>query len=102
MDAAKAVSATFAPLGALTRLGSPKVTKVRGGFRVTLRFRAAQSGVAHVRALRGGRVVASMSRRVRAGLATSASLRVARAGTYTFDVRLGTSRISWRVCVGRC
>jgi hypothetical protein len=102
MDAAKAVRATFVSLSTLTSLGSPKVTKVRGGFRVRLRFKSAQSGVAHVRALRAGRVVASLSRRVRAGQAASVSLRVARAGRYTFAVRLGTSGISWRVCVGRC
>jgi hypothetical protein len=39
---------------------------------------------------------------VRAGRTTSAALRVPRAGTYTFQVRLGTSAIAWRVCVGRC
>jgi hypothetical protein len=102
LDTARAVTATFVRVSVLARVGSPRVAKIRGGYRVTVRFLARAAGIARVRALRGGRVVASGTRRVRAGQSASAALRVARVGAYTFQVRLGSSAIAWRVCVVHC
>jgi hypothetical protein len=111
LDTAKSVSATFMPStgggGGVTRpvltsLGPPIVRHTAAGFRVTLRFNTARAGIARVLGLRAGRVGVRVTFRIAAGPARIGPFTVAKPGFYTFQVRLGTALLQWRVCLGRC
>ena len=49
-----------------------------------------------------GRVGARVTLRVAAGSARIGPFTVRLPGLYTFQVRLGTALLQWRVCLGRC
>jgi len=108
LSTAKAVTATFsafrppAATAVLTRLGPPRIQRAGSTFRVTLRFKTTQAGIARVRGLRAGRSVTTLSRRVAAGPVTIGPLSVSKSGFYTFEIRLGGRTIRWRTCLGRC
>jgi uncharacterized repeat protein (TIGR02543 family) len=111
LDTAKSVSATFVPSttggGGVTRpvltsLGPPIVRHTAAGFRVTLRFNTTRAGIARVLGLRAGRVGVRVTFRIAAGPARIGPFTVAKPGLYTFQVRLGTALLQWRVCLGRC
>jgi len=111
MDAAKNVTARFtggsgrtpaAGSAALRSIGPPLVARTSAGFRVTLRFRTAQRGVARVRALRAGRVETALAFTAPAGTAKIGPFPVAKRGFYTFDLRLGGRILRWNACLGRC
>ena len=108
---AKSVTATFVPStgggGGVTRpvltsLGPPIVRHTAAGFRVTLRFNTTRGGIARVVGLRAGRVGARITFRIAVGPARIGPFTVAKPGLYTFQVRLGTALLQWRVCLGRC
>ncbi len=104
LNVAKTVTATFSggSSAVLTRVGSPQVKRSGTRFLVTLRFRTTLAGTARVRALRAGRVVKTLSRRVAAGTDTVGPFSVSLSGLYTFEVELGGRKIHWRTCLGRC
>ena len=52
--------------------------------------------------LRAGRVGPRVTLRVAAGPARIGPFTVRLPGLYTFQVRLGTALLQWRVCLGRC
>jgi hypothetical protein len=87
---------------ALRRIGPPLVSRTAVGFRVTLRFRTAERGLARVRALRAGRVETALAFTAAAGAATVGPFPVAKPGFYTFDLRLATRTLRWTACLGRC
>jgi uncharacterized repeat protein (TIGR02543 family) len=104
VDAAKTVGATFTG-GSSSATLAPLAAQVKpsgGAFLVTLRFTTTLAGTAQVRALRAGRVVSKLSRRVAAGTASIGPFRVANPGLYTFQLQLGGHTIRWRKCLGRC
>jgi hypothetical protein len=108
----KTVSATFLPAttggggvvtkATLTSSGRPLVTHTAAGYRVTLRFNSSRAGVARVLGLRAGRVGARVTFRIAAGPARVGPFTVKLPGLYTFQARLGTALLQWRVCLGRC
>ena len=51
---------------------------------------------------RAGRLLTSLSVRVPTGNATIGPFPVAKPGLYTFEIRLGSRALRWRVCLGRC
>jgi hypothetical protein len=108
LNAAKSVTAKFAIGGAgvtravLTSRGPPIVRHTTTGFRVTLRFKTTRGGIARVVGLRAGRTGPRAALRIAAGPATIGPFTVKKLGLYTFQVRLGTAQLQWRVCVGRC
>jgi uncharacterized repeat protein (TIGR02543 family) len=111
LTTAKSVTATFVPStgggGGVTRpvltsLGPPIVRHTAAGFRVTLRFNTTRGGIARVVGLRAGRVGARITFRIAAGPARIGPFTVVKPGLYTFQVRLGTALLQWRVCLGRC
>lgn len=109
LDTAKSVSATFVlstgggvARPVLTSLGPPIVRHTAAGFRVTLRFNTTRAGIARVLGLRAGRVGVRVTFRIAAGPARIGPFTVAKPGFYTFQVRLGTALLQWRVCLGRC
>jgi uncharacterized repeat protein (TIGR02543 family) len=113
LNAAKSVTARFVPVTArgggggvsravLTSLGPPIVRHTTTGFRVTLRFDTTRAGVARVTGLRAGRIGARVTFHIAAGPARVGPFTVTKPGFYTFQVRLGTSLLQWRVCLGRC
>lgn len=108
LSTAKGVTATFsafrppAATTVLTRLGSPRIQRAGRGFRVTLRFKTTQAGIARVRVLRAGRAVKTLSRRAAAGPVTIGPFPVSKPGLYTFEIRLGGRTVRWRTCLGRC
>ena len=86
----------------LTSVGRPLVTHTAAGYRVTLRFSSSRAGVARVVGLRAGRVGARVTFRIAAGPARVGPFTVKLPGLYTFQVRVGTALLQWRVCLGRC
>jgi hypothetical protein len=113
LTVARSVIATFAAAGGggggggvsgavLRSLGPPIVRRTTAGFRVTLRFNTTRAGIARVTGLRAGRVGARVTLRVAAGPARIGPFTVRLPGLYTFQVRLGTALLQWRVCLGRC
>jgi uncharacterized repeat protein (TIGR02543 family) len=108
LSTAKSVTARFVPGGGavtppvLTSLAPPVVSHTAAGFRVTLRFNSTRAGIARVFGLRAGRVGARVTFRIGAGPARIGPFTVAQPGLYTFQVRLGTASLQWRVCLGRC
>jgi uncharacterized repeat protein (TIGR02543 family) len=103
LNLAKTVTATFSGgVSVLTSLGSPRIKRSGTKFLVTLRFKTPLTGTARVRALRAGRSVTTLSRRVAAGAATVGPFTVATSGLYTFELELGGRTIRWRTCLGRC
>jgi Divergent InlB B-repeat domain len=108
LSTAKSVTARFVPGGGavtpavLTSLAPPVVSHTATGFRVTLRFNSTRAGIARVFGLRAGRVGARVTFRIGAGPARIGPFTVAQPGLYTFQVRLGTASLQWRVCLGRC
>src|SRR5581483_5997694 len=113
MSGPKTVTATFsgAPAGkptgnasraALRSLGRPAVHRTRTGYEVTLRFSSAQRGIAHLRAIRAGRLVTGLSFPVSVGIATIGPFPVTRAGFYIVDLGVANHTLRWPVCLGRC
>jgi Divergent InlB B-repeat domain len=111
MDAAKRVTATFtggsgrvpaAGSAALSRIGSPLVSKTAVGYEVTLRFRTAERGRARVRALRAGRLETALAFSAAVGPATVGPFPVVKPGFYTFELLLGGRTLRWTACLGRC
>jgi hypothetical protein len=108
LGAAKTVTATFtaspgaAPGGTLRSRGRPIVQRGNAGFAVILRFITAQQGTAHVRALRAGRIMTAFSFRVAVGPVTIGPFSIAKPGYYTFQVALGSRKLNWTACLGRC
>jgi uncharacterized repeat protein (TIGR02543 family) len=109
MDDAQHVTAAFTgvsrvPAGsvALARVGSPAVSRTSSGFRVTLRFRTNERGQARMRALRAGRIQTALAFTTARGTSTVGPFPVAKAGFYTFEVRLGARIVRWGACLGRC
>ena len=86
----------------LTSVGRPLVIHTAAGYRVTLRFSSSRAGVARVLGLRAGRVGARVTFRIAAGPARVGPFTVKLPGLYTFQVRVGTALLQWRVCLGRC
>jgi hypothetical protein len=106
LNVGRSLTATFSAAtggaGVLRALAAPTVKRSAKGFLVTLRFSTSRAGLAHVRALRAGRVATSLSLRVAAGPATIGPFTVAKTGLYTFEISLGGHAIHWRTCLGRC
>ena len=116
LSVGQAVSASFLPAttggggggggvvtgATLTSSGRPLVTHTAAGYRVTLRFNSSRCGVARVLGLRAGRIGARVTFRIAAGPARVGPFTVKLPGFYTFQVRLGTALLQWRVCLGRC
>ncbi len=113
LDTGKTVSATFLPAtsggggggvtrATLTSSGLPIVSRTTSGYRVILRFNSSRAGVARLVGLRAGRVGARVTFRIAAGPARVGPFTVKLPGFYTFQVRLGTALLQWRVCLGRC
>jgi hypothetical protein len=103
MNLAKTVTAMFSRTSTkLIPLGVPRVKRSGAAFLVSLRFRTPLAGLARIRGLRAGRVVAQLSRRVAAGTATVGPFRVSKSGLYLFELELGGQTIHWRACLGRC
>jgi Divergent InlB B-repeat domain len=113
LNTAKSVTARFVAVSGggggggvspavLTSLGPPIVGHTATGFRVTLRFNSTRAGIARVTGLRAGRVGARVTFRIAAGPARIGPFTVAKPGFYTFQARLGTALLQWRVCLGRC
>lgn len=87
----------------LARRGLPVVTQRKGGgFAITLRFRAGQSGLARLRGIRAGRVETALAFSVGPGAGSVGPLLVKKPGLYRFDLRLGGRALEWQVCLGRC
>jgi hypothetical protein len=86
----------------LSSAGAPVVKSAKGGFEVTLRFRAGQRGFARLRALRAGRVQTALGFTAGAGLGTVGPLLVRKPGYYTFELRQGARSVRWHACLGRC
>jgi uncharacterized repeat protein (TIGR02543 family) len=86
----------------LTSLGRPLVAHTAAGWRVILRFHSTRAGVARVVGLRAGRVGARVTFRIASGPARIGPFTVKLPGLYTFQVRLGTALLQWRVCLGKC
>jgi len=78
------------------------VAHTTSGYRVILRFNSSRGGVARLVGLRAGRVGARVTFRIAAGPARVGPFTVKLPGFYTFQVRLGTALLQWRVCLGRC
>jgi List-Bact-rpt repeat protein len=108
MDEAKRVTAAFtggrAPAGtaALSKIGTPVVSKTAVGYSVTLRFRTADRGRARVRALRAGRLETALAFAAGAGIATVGPFPLVKPGFYTFEVLIGGRALRWTACLGRC
>jgi hypothetical protein len=105
LSAPATVEATFSGATAGARLasrGRPVVRHGKRGFAVTLRFRAGQSGIARVRAIRAGRIETALAFSVGPGPGSVGPLLVQKLGYYRFDLRLGARAIEWQVCLGRC
>jgi hypothetical protein len=118
LDIGKTASATFLPAtsgggggggggggvtrATLTSSGRPIVAHTTAGYRVILRFNSSRAGVARVVGLRAGRVGARVTFRIAAGPARVGPFTVKLPGFYTFQARLGTALLQWRVCLGRC
>ena len=114
LSVGRSVSASFLPASTgggaggvvtkatLTSVGRPLVTHTAAGYRVTLRFSSSRAGVARVVGLRAGRVGARVTFRIAAGPARVGPFTVKLPGLYTFQVRVGTGLLQWRVCLGRC
>ena len=113
MTAPKSVTVTFAagapskqppPKGqtVLKSLHKPIVHQTKSGFAVTVQFQTTLGGVAHVRGLRAGRLLATVALKVAAGPAKIGPFPVAKPGLYTFQVVLGKHALSWTACLGRC
>jgi uncharacterized repeat protein (TIGR02543 family) len=94
--------ATAGTGSALAARGRPIVRRGKGGFAVTLRFRAGQSGTARIRAIRAGRIETALAFSVGPGPGSVGPLLVQKPGFYRFDLRLGARAIEWRACLGRC
>ena len=86
----------------LTSSGRPVVTHTAAGYRVTLRFSSSRAGVARIVGLRAGRVGARVTFRIAAGPARVGPFTVKLPGLYTFQARVGTALLQWRVCLGHC
>jgi uncharacterized repeat protein (TIGR02543 family) len=105
LTASATVEATFSGAtagAALATRGRPIVGRGKAGFRVTLRFRAHQSGIARVRAIRAGRIETALAFSVGPGPGSVGPLLVQKPGYYRFDLRLGARAIEWHACLGRC
>jgi uncharacterized repeat protein (TIGR02543 family) len=113
VNAATSVTATFtgATTGGgggttggatLTALSRPLVRRSATGYLVTLRFRTSLAGTARVRGTRAGRLITSLAVHVPAGNATIGPFPVAKSGSFTFEVRVGTHALRWRTCLGLC
>jgi uncharacterized repeat protein (TIGR02543 family) len=106
LTTAQTVTATFtnriAHTATLTSVGQPIVRKTSTGFNVTLRFATTRGGTAHVRALRAGRTVTSVSAKVAAGRVRVGPFPVPLAGFYTFETRLAGGLVKTRACLGHC
>jgi List-Bact-rpt repeat protein len=105
LSASATVEATFSAATAGTPLatrGRPVVKRGKTGFAVTLRFRAGQSGIARVRAIRAGRIETALAFSVGPGPGSVGPLLVQKPGYYRFELRLGARAIEWQACLGRC
>jgi hypothetical protein len=103
LSTGRQVTASFKPTGSpLARLGSPLVRRSGSGYRVTLRFTTTLSGAARMVALRAGRRAVTLPLRVAAGRVAIGPFAVAKAGLYTFQVRIAGHSLSWRACLGAC
>jgi List-Bact-rpt repeat protein len=109
LNSAASVTATFSGVrtpsgvkGALRSGGRPIVRRTEGGFRVTLRFTTTQSGTAHVRAVRAGRVQSALSFTIAPGAARIGPFQLAKSGYYSFELTLGARALHWTACLGRC
>src|SRR5262249_18995516 len=87
---------------ALASAGKPLVTHSRGGFAVTLHVTTGEPGTVHVRAMRAGRLAASLAFSSAPGLTAIGPFPVAQAGFYAIEVTLGAHSVHWGVCLGTC
>ena len=109
LNSATTVTATFSGSrttsgvkAALRSQGRPIVRRAVGGFHVTLRFTTTQRGVAHVRALRAGRLQTALSFTIAPGAARIGPFPVSKSGYYTFELNLNSRALRWSACLGRC
>jgi len=108
MDEAKRVTAAFAgsrapaSTAALSKIGTPVVSRTAVGYQVTLRFRSADRGRARVVALRAGRLETALAFTAAAGVAKVGPFPLVKSGFYTFEVVLGGHTLRWTACLGRC
>ena len=109
LDKATAVTATFSGVrapasaqGALRSRGRPTVKRTASGFQVTLRFTTTLHGLAHLRALRAGRVQTALAFTIAPGAATIGPFSVGKPGFYFFELNLAGRSLHWTACLGLC